>query len=129
MLGTAAIAFLLISCGPKTTSSANVPDIPVYPGAQLEAQITDDDRDPTDTYYVRGATEAEVLDWYAREMPKAGWHPITDEKDNVILYNDEAGCYGFVMSTQQNGDVFLQLSQQRPGSFCMPDMPLDPGTD
>ncbi len=122
---------LLAACSRSPAGSANVPDIPVYPGARLTEQTNLPDQDPIDTYTVPDVAEAEVLAWYREQMANHGWHAKTDPSDNVVLYVDEEGCWGFVMATQTtNGrDVLLQLSQQRPGTTCVAFTPAPPGRD
>ncbi len=114
-LAAVSVAWTLAACGRGPAGSANVPGIPVYPGARLTQQSSVPDQDPIDTYLVPDVTEDTVLDWYREQMPKHGW------RANVVLYVDRQGCYGFVMATQNpNGqDVLLQLSQQRPGTACL----------
>ena len=122
------LLFAVLACSGRDASvSPNVPDVPVFPGAELVSRIDRVDRDPTDTYEVLAESEAAVLDWYRQHMAAAGWSAISSETDNVILYNDPNGCYAFVTATQDGDDVFLQISQQRPGSQCIKTMPVDPG--
>lgn len=130
VLAIAATGILLavLACSSREAGvSPNVPDVPVYPDAELVSRIDQADRDPTDTYNVLAASEAGVLDWYRDRMAAAGWAAISNPADNVILYNDVDGCYAFVTATQDGEDVFLQISQQRPGSQCIKTLPVDPG--
>jgi hypothetical protein len=121
----------LTACGRQPRYSPNVPDVPVYPGAELVEHLDQPNRDPLDTYTVPSIPNSIVLDWYRQQMPKDGWTATSDESDTVVLYRNKAGCYAFIMAVQdQNGrDVMLQVSQQRPGSVCLPYTPAPPGKD
>lgn len=125
------VLFLVAACSGPAPTSRNVPDIPVYPGARLTSQSNEPDRDPIDTYTVPDTSESTVLAWYREQMPKHGWQPTTDAFDNVVIYRNQAGCYGFVMATQAtNGqDVLLQLSQQRADTPCIAITPGTPGSE
>lgn len=123
------LALVGTACRDRASSSEHVPDIPVYPEAVLTERIDETDRDPIDIYEVPDVESDAVLDWYRERMSDWGWTAVTDESDDVILYNDLEGCYAFVAATQQNGSVMLQLSQQRPGSPCMKGSPLPTGTE
>lgn len=122
---------LVAACSGRASPTRNVPDIPVYPGARLTSQSNEPDRDPIDTYTVPDTSESAVLAWYREQMPKYGWEPTTDAFDNVVIYRNQAGCYGFVMATQAtNGhDVLLQLSQQRAQTPCAAVTQGTPGSE
>jgi hypothetical protein len=138
LLSALASALLLAAgCRPAEPGpSANVPDIPVYPGARLGQQVAADatvaptlegPRDPVDFYVIPGAAAADVLAWYRQQMPKHGWTPVSDPADDVVLYTTAAGCDGFVVVTQVDRDVELQLSQQNPAVPCEVVPTEDPG--
>ncbi len=131
-IAAALVVLVLVAgagCRESASSSEHVPDIPIYPEAILTERIDEEELDPTDIYEVQEAKAEGVLEWYRDRMSDWGWTAVTDESDDVILYNDTDGCYAFVAATQENGSVMLQLSQQRPGSPCMKGSPLPTGTE
>jgi hypothetical protein len=96
----------------------------------LEQQVTGPGRDPTEYYRVRGATEAEVLEWYGREMPLAGWSASTDPSESFVIYHTAEGCYGFVAAYAEPDDtVSLQLSEQAADSPCQPYVTSEAGDE
>jgi hypothetical protein len=124
-----ALAAAATSCRDEALRSENVPDIPVYPGSILVDQFAEENRDPTDMYNVPDVSPDEVLDWYRDRMADVGWIAVTDETDDVILYNDADGCYAFVSATLDADGVLLQISQQRKGTTCIPGRPLETPED
>lgn len=123
-------------------ASANVPGIPVYPGAELidawpassiqtpSHSLSDDtSRDPTDFYYVPDVDVTSVVNWYAERMPAMGWRAVGDPMQDVVLYNDRQGCYGFVGVSAVEGGVDLQFSRQDPATPCQIIPTTNPGND
>jgi len=125
----ATLVAVLAACQRQPAVSVNVPGIPIYPGAQLEQVLNDEDRDPTEFYVVARTAASTVHDWYVREMRARQWLPTTDEVQEVILYTDPQGCWAAVSVVQDGADVNLQVSQQRPGTPCTVVPTLDPGDD
>ncbi len=123
------LAAVVAGCRPGPGTSENVPDIPVYAGADLVAAAVEEGRDPTETYLVTGASAQVVHGWYVREMRQRGWTPTTAEADEVILYVDPDGCYGLVSVVQDGDDVQLQISQQEAGTPCIRPIRGNPGDD
>lgn len=121
-------AGLVGSCRARDgTRSANVPDVPVYPGAVLREAVTGDDLDPTEYYVISGVSADEVATWYAERMPRRGWSPSPGDDENFTIYHTRAGCYGFVgVFARDDGAVELQISQQRAGTSCLPYFTPDP---
>lgn len=130
------------TAGTTAGTSTNVPGIPVYPGAKLTdswpassvqtpsiSLSEDTSRDPTDFYFIRGADQDRVVEWYAERMPPLGWHAVGDPMQDVVLYNDDRGCYGFVSATDAEDGVDLQISRQDPATPCQIVPTMDPGTE
>lgn len=110
--------------------SENVPHVPVFPGAQLREAAIGPDRDPTESYVVRNASQAEVLAWYRERMPAMGWSPSTDADDAFVIYQTAEGCYGFVAAYENpDGSVDLQISEQSPDTPCEPYVTSPAGHD
>lgn len=136
-LAVVASVALLVGCQSREPGrSPNVPDIPVYPGAKLDQRVAADatapptlegPRDPIDFYVIAHTDAQRVLAWYSEQMPEHGWAPVTDSKEDVVLYTTAAGCYGFVVVTQVERDVELQISQQNPATPCEITPTEDPG--
>lgn len=131
-----ATLLLLAGCGARPEQSENVPGVPVFPGAVLvdrwepvDAPTDDPDanRDPTDFYSVAGVETEAIVDWYRQQMALAGWVPISDPGDEVVLYQDAAGCHAFVVVTPAEEGVDLQISRQNPNTPCVRIPTLPPG--
>ena len=124
------LAVAACSRGGATQRSAQLPHVPVYPGAQLIESVVAPERDPTEYYVVRDASAAEVLAWYKEQMPGAGWTASTDANDAFVIYHTAEGCYGFVAAyANADGSVELQLSEQAQGTPCQPYVTSEPGHD
>jgi hypothetical protein len=125
-LASCALATVLVltgaaACRPAPGKSANVPDVPVYPGAVLRMADVRPDLDPTEYYTVTGATSAEVGAWYREQMPRRGWNPTSDPESDFVSFQTVEGCYAFVGTfALPDGGVDLQISQQRAGTPCYP---------
>jgi hypothetical protein len=108
-------------------ASANVPDIPIYPGATLREAVVGPNLDPTEYYVVTGVPERDVRSWYRARMPRAGWTANDDADDSLVFYHTDKGCYGFVgVFTRPDGNVELQVSEQRADTPCFPYLTPDP---
>jgi hypothetical protein len=52
-------------------------------------------------------------------MAEQGWTPQTEEPaGGVLVYRNDAGCFAFVVATQIEEDVEIQLSQQTAEPNC-----------
>jgi len=124
-----AVALGVGACRGGAGESGALPRMPIHPGAQLkDSQPAQADRDPLEFYLVPGTTAEAVRAWYRAEMPKRGWIASTPEDDDVVIYYDAEGCYAFVMVSEVEADVQLQLSHQRADAPCMRQLPVDPGS-
>lgn len=124
-------AAVLVACGRNPGGgSGELPDLPLYPGAEWVSTASGEGRDPTAYYRVPDTEAADVLDWYAVEMPRAGWVASTDPNEPFVIYHTEAGCYGFVAAyANDDGSVELQLSRQDPSVPCVPYVTAEAGTE
>lgn len=104
--------------------------MPIYPGAVLEQSVVGDELDPTEHYGITGASAAEVIAWYAAEMPPRGWTAASDPLADFVQYHTVEGCYAFVaVYARDDGSVEIQLSRQRADSPCVPYVTAPAGED
>jgi hypothetical protein len=127
IVALALVGLGLVGCRERANRSANVPDVPIYPGAVLREAVVGEDLDPTEYYVVSGTTENEILQWYRQRMPEAGWEASGDPDGTFVFYHTVEGCYGFVGTVARgDGTVELQVSEQRSGTRCYPYFTPDP---
>lgn len=88
----AALLLAAAACGKPPDVLPEFPDVPAYPGAELQRREPADTAEPASKgfYRVRGIDWVDVQRFYEREMPRMGWErqppPSGDDRDPHMLF-------------------------------------------
>ena len=86
------LLLLAAACSKAPGVLPEFPDVPAYPGAELQEREPKDRMQPAASgfYRVRGIDWVDVQKFYEREMPRMGWErqppPSGDDRDPHLLW-------------------------------------------